>query len=210
MQIYKLRELAEFDGTKFSPKVLMNRPGYRLVLLSLRRGQGIPEHATKEMVTVYAISGHITFYETQTPFELRAGEVLFIEGGMAHALEAHEDSTLLVVAAGNSIPAPAPVLDLRTIPHVQRHPLVFARFDALGIGESFELINDHDPIPLYRQMDGMRPGQAVWNYLERGPEAYRIRILRIAPLADTDISASAQSERLLGISNRALTYDHTH
>jgi uncharacterized protein (DUF2249 family)/mannose-6-phosphate isomerase-like protein (cupin superfamily) len=199
MQIHKLRELAEFDDKRFSPRVLMNRPGYRLVLLNLRRGQGIPEHATKEMVTVYAISGHITFYEAQSPFELYAGEVLFIEGGVPHALEAHEDSTLLVVAAGNSVPVVNPELDLRAVPHPNRHPLVFARFDALAVDESFELVNDHDPIPLYRQMDAMRPGQAVWSYLERGPEVFRIRVLRIAPLSGPAISTPAQPEALLGI-----------
>jgi uncharacterized protein (DUF2249 family) len=199
MQIHKLRELIEFDDKRFSPRVLMNRPGYRLVLLNLRRGQGIPEHATKEMVTVYAISGHITFYEAQCPFELRAGEVLFIEGGVPHALQAHEDSTLLVVAAGNSIPAANPELDLRAVPHMQRHPFVFARFDALAVGESFELVNDHDPIPLYRQMDAMRPGQAVWSYLDRGPGVFRYRILRIAPPSSPAISTPAQPEALLGI-----------
>ncbi|MFL6303861.1 MAG: cupin domain-containing protein, partial [Candidatus Sulfotelmatobacter sp.] len=150
MQIHKLRELIEFDDKRFSPRVLMNRPGYRLVLLNLRRGQSIPEHATKEMVTVYAISGHITFYEAQSPFELRAGEVLFIEGGVPHAVQAHEDSALLVVAAGESIPAANPELDLRAVPHMH-------------------------PIPLYRQMDAMRPGQAVWSYLDRGPDVFRIR-----------------------------------
>jgi hypothetical protein len=62
MRIHRLCELVEFDDKRSSPKVLMNRPGYRLVLLNLRRGQGIPEHATKEMVTVYAITGHITRY----------------------------------------------------------------------------------------------------------------------------------------------------
>jgi uncharacterized protein (DUF2249 family)/mannose-6-phosphate isomerase-like protein (cupin superfamily) len=199
MQIHKLRELVEFDDKRFSPRVLMNRPGYRLVQLNLRRGQGIPEHATKEMVTVYAISGHITFYEAQSPFELHAGEVLFIEGGVPHALEAHEDSTLLVVAAGNSVPVVNPELDLRAVPHSNRHPLVFARFDALAVGESFELVNDHDPTPLYRQMDAMRPGQAVWSYLDRGPEVFRIRVLRIAPLSGPAISTPAQPEALLGI-----------
>lgn len=198
MQIHNLCELVEFDDERFNPRVLMNRPGYRLVLLNLRRGQSIPEHTTKEMVTVYAISGHITFYEAQSPFELCAGAVLFIEGGVPHALEAHEDSTLLVVAAG-SVPAATPELDLRPVPHPKRHPLVFTRFDALGVGESFELVNDHDPIPLYRQMDAIRPGQAVWSYLDRGLEAFRIRILRIAPLGGPAFPAPAQPEALSGI-----------
>jgi uncharacterized protein (DUF2249 family)/mannose-6-phosphate isomerase-like protein (cupin superfamily) len=199
MQIHNLIELTEFDNNKFSPKVLMNRPGYRLVLLNLRSGQSVPEHAAKEMVTVYAISGHIRFYEAQSPFELRAGQVLFIEGGVPHALEAFEDSTLLVVAAGNTVAAANKELDLRSVPRPQRHPMVFARFDALAVGESFELVNDHDPIPLSRQMAAMRPGQAEWSYLERSPEAFRIRVLRVAPLEEAANPAPAQPEELLGI-----------
>lgn len=180
MQIHDVHELVSFDNEVISPKVLMNRPGYRLVLLNLRRGQRVPEHATKEMVTVYAISGHITFSEAGSPFELRSGQVLFIEGGVPHSLEAHEDSSLLVVAAGPSTAVENPELDLREVPRPQRHPLVFARFDGLSVGESFELINDHDPIPLNRQMDAMRPGQAKWSYVVRGPEIFRISVCRIA------------------------------
>lgn len=199
MHIHNVRELIEFDDRKFFPKVLMNRPGYRLVLLNLRRGQSVPEHATQEKVTVYAIAGHITFYEGQIPFDLRAGEVLFIEGGVPHKLDAHEDSTLLVVAAGSSIPATTPPLDLRNVPRPQRHPLVFARFDALRVGESFELINDHDPIPLRRQMDTVRQDQADWSYIERGPEIFHISIRRIRLLSGPEILESAQPEALLGI-----------
>ncbi|MEX2454161.1 MAG: DUF2249 domain-containing protein, partial [Rhodospirillaceae bacterium] len=39
-------------------------------------------------------------------------------------------------------------IDVRTIPPVQRHPLIFETFEALGTGEFFELVNDHDPKPL--------------------------------------------------------------
>lgn len=197
MQIHNLRELIEFDEKKFSPKVLMNRPGYRLVILNLRRGQSVPEHATQEMVTVYAISGHITFYEGPSPFELHAGAVLILDGGVPHKLEAHEDSILLVVAAGAPASTEAPVLDLRKVPRPERHPLVFSKLDALAVGESFELINDHDPIPLHRQIDTMRPGQAEWSYMERRPEFFHIRVRRVAVPEGTEITT--QPRALLGI-----------
>ena len=199
MQIQDLAGLMEFNDEKGVPKVLMNRPGYRLVLLNLRSGQTIPEHATKEMVTVYAVRGHITFYEDKSPYELRQGQVLWIDGGVTHALEAHEDSSLLVVAAGGSRPEANPELDLRSVPRPQRHPLVFSRFDALEPGESFEIINDHDPIPLNKQFDLMRPGQAEWTYVVRGPEMFRIRVRRIAPLSGPAIRATASPEELLNI-----------
>jgi uncharacterized protein (DUF2249 family)/mannose-6-phosphate isomerase-like protein (cupin superfamily) len=199
MQIHNLTELIEFDDKKALPKVLMNRSGYRLVLLNLRSGQVIPEHATKEMVTVYAVRGHITFYEDKSPYELRAGEVLWIEGGVPHALKAHEDSTVLVVAAGSSGEVAHPKLDLRSVPRSQRHPLVFEQFDALKIGESLELVNDHDPVPLNRQMDAMRPGQAEWSYVVRGPELFRILIRRIAPQSGPSIPSANSTEELIDI-----------
>ena len=42
-------------------------------------------------------------------------------------------------------------IDVRQIPPPQRHPTVFQTFDSLTVGQSFTLINDHDPKPLYYQ-----------------------------------------------------------
>ena len=148
----------------------------------------MPEHSAKEMVTVYAISGHISFYEGQAHAELRAGEVLWINAGALHRLEAHEDSSLLVVRAGNTVAAEAEELDLREVPRAQRHPLVFAKFDRLAVGASFILTNGHDPVPLNRQMESMRPGQLAWEYIVRGPDIFRIRVRRIAPLSGSETS----------------------
>jgi uncharacterized protein (DUF2249 family) len=41
----------------------------------------------------------------------------------------------------SSTPAPYHPLD--------RHPLIFSTFDSLHPGQAFELINNHDPVPLY-------------------------------------------------------------
>lgn len=69
-------------------------------------------------------------------------------------------------------------LDIRTIPPMQRHPLIFDQFEALKQDESFILINDHDPKPLYYQFQAERTNQFTWQYLEEGPEAWRVRIGR--------------------------------
>lgn len=203
MPKFNVRDLIEYDDARFLPKVLVNRPGYRMVLLNLRKGQAVPEHANKDIVTVYAVTGHITFYDGATPVDLHTGEAVQIEGGTPHHLEAHEDSSLFVVAAGV---APAPekaveeqIIDVRQIPGPQRHPFIFSTFDGLTVGESLIIVNDHDPIPLNRQMDSMRPGQAEWKYLVRGPEIFRIRVTRIAPLKGAEISPTIQPEALLGI-----------
>jgi uncharacterized protein (DUF2249 family) len=74
------------------------------------------------------------------------------------------------------IDTPIQTIDVRTIVPRERHPLIFNTFAALGAGSAFLLVNDHDPKPLYYQFkaeigDGFR-----WDYLEQGPEVWKVRI----------------------------------
>lgn len=71
-------------------------------------------------------------------------------------------------------------LDVRTILPRDRHPMIFELFDTLKVGESFELVNDHAPKPLYYQFLHERTGLFEWDYLEEGPETWRVRITRTA------------------------------
>ena len=70
------------------------------------------------------------------------------------------------------------ILDVRPIPPREKHPAIFSTFDALQEGESFVLVNDHDPVPLRHQFTFERPGQVHWEYLEQGPELWRVKITR--------------------------------
>ena len=67
-------------------------------------------------------------------------------------------------------------IDVRTIHPRERHPLLFKTFDEMDAGNAFELVNDHDPKPLFYQFQAERPGQVEWEYLEEGPETWRVRI----------------------------------
>jgi uncharacterized protein (DUF2249 family) len=70
-------------------------------------------------------------------------------------------------------------LDVRQIPGPQRHPMIFNTFDSLAPGEALEILNDHDPFPLHNQFNFMKRGQFSWDYLEQGPELWRVRISRV-------------------------------
>jgi uncharacterized protein (DUF2249 family) len=72
-------------------------------------------------------------------------------------------------------------VDVRALPPAERHPLIFGRFNTLSVGEAFELVNDHDPKPLFYQFKFEHEGQFTWVYLEQGPKVWRVRIGRIAP-----------------------------
>jgi regulator of cell morphogenesis and NO signaling len=57
-----------------------------------------------------------------------------------------------------------------------KHPTIFRKFDALSEGESFVIINDHDPKPLYYQLLAERGNIFSWEYLEQGPEIWKVHI----------------------------------
>lgn len=71
-------------------------------------------------------------------------------------------------------------LDVRIIAPRDRHPLIFNTFDSLKLGESFELVNDHAPTPLYYQFLHERAGLFEWANVEEGPDTWRVHITRIA------------------------------
>jgi uncharacterized protein (DUF2249 family) len=77
------------------------------------------------------------------------------------------------------------VLDFRTVPPAVRHAQIFEAFESLALGTGFELVNDHDPLPLSYQLAAERPGAFTWDYLESGPEVWRIRIGRTEASAAT-------------------------
>ncbi len=71
-------------------------------------------------------------------------------------------------------------IDVREIAPRDRHPLIFGRFHVLQPGQALELINDHDPRPLYYQMQAEFPGTFTWTYLQSGPELWRVSIGKTA------------------------------
>jgi uncharacterized protein (DUF2249 family)/quercetin dioxygenase-like cupin family protein len=67
-------------------------------------------------------------------------------------------------------------LDVRPLRKPDKHPTIFRTFDELGVGESFVLVNNHDPKHLRDEFEVEHPGGYSWEYLERGPKQWRIRI----------------------------------
>ena len=80
-------------------------------------------------------------------------------------------------------PTETPELDVRTEEPSRRHELIFGRYSELNPGESFVLVNDHDPKPLYYQFAAEHAGDFSWDYLEEGPQTWRVAIGRPAVAA---------------------------
>ncbi len=94
---------------------------------------------------------------------------------MEERFSLHQDPKTLPIA-GSRITGPDHRLDVRNEAPMTRHQLIFQTYEATPIGEAFILINDHDPKPLYYQFEAEEKGRFSWDYLESGPEVWRVRI----------------------------------
>lgn len=72
-----------------------------------------------------------------------------------------------------------PELDVQTIPHAVRHAAIFGALDGLTVGSGIVLSATHDPVPLLAQLEQRRAGVFEVDYLDRGPERWRLKIVRI-------------------------------
>lgn len=61
-------------------------------------------------------------------------------------------------------------LDVRELPKPDKHPAVFRTYDGLAAGESFLLVNNHDPRHLREEFDTEHPAATAGNTSPRGQE----------------------------------------
>jgi uncharacterized protein (DUF2249 family) len=67
-------------------------------------------------------------------------------------------------------------LDVRKMPPRERHATIIATFESLAPNQAIDLINDHDPKPLYYQFSAENPGEFTWTYQQEGPEVWEVEI----------------------------------
>ncbi|MET9887440.1 DUF2249 domain-containing protein [Streptomyces sp. NPDC006430] len=79
---------------------------------------------------------------------------------------------------GGSDDADVPELDARAVPHALRHATIFGALDAVPPGRAMVLVAPHDPLPLLAQIEARTPGAFEVEYVERGPEAWRLLFTR--------------------------------
>lgn len=102
-----------------------------------------------------------------------------------HELLGHEHGTAREAATtgggcggacgcGGSNETEVPELDVREVPHSLRHATVFGAIAAVPSGQSMVLVAPHDPLPLLGQIEDRHPGAFAVEYLQRGPEAWRL------------------------------------
>ncbi|MEC5293506.1 DUF2249 domain-containing protein [Aurantimonas sp. C2-6-R+9] len=74
------------------------------------------------------------------------------------------------------------VVDVREIGASVRHTVISQLFIHLAAGETLQLIVDHDPRRLKLQLEAGCDGGICWDYLEKGPDIWRVRLGRKASI----------------------------
>lgn len=70
----------------------------------------------------------------------------------------------------------ARIINVPEYPPREKHPTIMKAFDELESGEMIQIVNDHDPRPLQYQFMMERTDQFTWEYLEEGPETWKVAI----------------------------------
>jgi uncharacterized protein (DUF2249 family) len=71
-----------------------------------------------------------------------------------------------------------PRLDVREVPHGERHARVLAALDALPADAALVLIAPHAPLPLLAEIENRYAGQVAGQWLQDGPDVWQIRLHR--------------------------------
>jgi uncharacterized protein (DUF2249 family) len=71
-----------------------------------------------------------------------------------------------------------PRLDVRDLPHGERHARVLAALDALPADAALVLVAPHSPVPLLAEIENRYAGQVAGEWLQDGPQVWQIRLHR--------------------------------
>ena len=71
--------------------------------------------------------------------------------------------------------------DARPYGPAERHEIFFDAFAMLRPGQAFVFVNDHDPKPLYYQLEAESSAPFSWEYLERGPDTWTVKVGKTQP-----------------------------
>jgi uncharacterized protein (DUF2249 family) len=79
-----------------------------------------------------------------------------------------------------SQPQHTATIDIRRLaPAEQQAALLFA-FRATGLNDAIEIVDEHDPKPLFYRLKAEMPGGFSWIYAQSGPDVWRVNVQKLA------------------------------
>jgi quercetin dioxygenase-like cupin family protein len=98
-QIASLKAKPEWSSADRLAVSLAKDRALNLMLMVLKKGARLAEHHAKGPVAVHVLSGSIRFTAANKPSELSSGSIIALDREVVHALEALEESVILLITA---------------------------------------------------------------------------------------------------------------
>ena len=95
-EVEQLRQQQSYQNGEPSGRTLVKEPDLRVVLLALRAGARLKEHHAPGPISIQVIEGPIRVSLPAESVDLTAGQLLALESGVRHDVEAIEDSAFLL------------------------------------------------------------------------------------------------------------------
>jgi len=99
-ELENLRAEQAWQAGDRNAKTLFKKPGLRVVLLALKSGARLEKHEAPGSITIHALAGRLRVRLASETIELEPGEILSVDSGLTHDLEALEQSAILLTVAG--------------------------------------------------------------------------------------------------------------
>ena len=90
------KEDAWLQSTGPSSKTLVKHPDLRIVLIAMRKNMRMSEHQATATISVQTLAGHIRLTLPDRTADLPMGQLLVLDQGVRHDVEAVEDSAFLL------------------------------------------------------------------------------------------------------------------
>ncbi len=92
----ELRTQDAYARDGHTARTLVREADLRIVLLVMRAGSQIAEHHADETASIHALAGQVRLHLPDHVVELAAGQLLVLEPGLRHDVEAVGDSACLL------------------------------------------------------------------------------------------------------------------
>lgn len=96
-EVYKLATQIESSSERVAFKNMFINDNGRVALVAFKAGQKLDTHTTPEEVMVNVLEGEIELTMLDMTHTLKAGEFLFMGGGVPHSVVAKADSKMMLV-----------------------------------------------------------------------------------------------------------------
>ena len=100
-QLKEIKLEEAWDSNGHNARTLVKHPDFRIVLIAMKKGTHIPKHNVDRELSIQVLQGHVRLHIARRAVDLAMGNLVALDQGLPHDLEAMEESAFLLSIAGS-------------------------------------------------------------------------------------------------------------